>query len=73
MSGKSGNKDVSLTYWHLFGRLWRSGSCLVCGPENPCQFPGASGWIWRPHRHVCGRCAVDLALWLDLAYAYACA
>ena len=44
---------------------------LVRGPDHPRQVPGASGWLWRPHRHVCGRCAVNLAVRLDLAYACA--
>src|SRR5207344_3647079 len=28
-------------------------------------------WLRPPHRHVCGRCAVNLAVWLDLTYACA--
>jgi hypothetical protein len=47
------------------------GSYLVRGPDYPRQVPGPSGWLWGPHRHVCGRCAVNLAVRLGLAYACA--
>jgi predicted PP-loop superfamily ATPase len=70
------NGNILQTIFHQCGNCqsWVNQtveSDLVRRPDYPRQVSGASGWLWRPYWHVCGRCAVNLAVRLDLSYACA--